>query len=446
MATSMHVAAHARAIAKSVQAFQRGETPDNTLIPVCLVCDNPQKPDQCATTDWKGMLDPVSGQRFPSHREFCPVYKKSVLKKATIQAISAQFPWTRPQKDGTISHTIFEAASGLHGSGRAFGWWTRKPCCADSSRYVHGFALLEEDHLNDEEGWLLPADQIPWLDFSSRLAVPPRGPPPVEHGWSQYYAWRGLPMESPAVLLLHWPLSVYRMLHVLGFTQVPPSGTRRRLTVHLLGLDRELDFLPVFGELALLLPNIDLDLILFGNGVAKLTQKAAAHPSSLASRPFVYTYKAPKALGAGTLRIELSCGPAFYDGTDLTPLRREPPHALLAFNAGISDDREWWSMVFASRALEIPFAVTDRGELRLATDISWFLRRMPALHMAWWPEARLTPVERARILAMGRVEYPVEMNPYMYPGPKSVAVQEGPVSDNAFTLIITPKTTGTSGR
>jgi len=80
-----------------------------------------------------------------------------------------------------------------------------------------------------------------------------------------YYKWRGLPLKSLAILLLHWPLSIYRLLYLLGF--VPSEndrGGRRKLNIHCLGIEAELNALPVFGELALLLPNTDVDIVMFG--------------------------------------------------------------------------------------------------------------------------------------------------------------------------------------
>ncbi|KAG5650777.1 hypothetical protein H0H81_011091, partial [Sphagnurus paluster] len=256
----------------------------------------------------------------------------------------------------------------IMGSGREFGWWTQPPCCRDATSYVHGFLLLKEDHLGDIAGWKLPPDHIPWLDFSESSNIkPPLAPPPSNHSWKEYYKWRGLPMESVAALLLHWPLSVYRLLHVLGLTQATArSDERRHLTVYLLGVEIEVNFLPLFGELALLLPNTDLDLILFGPVVAEIVKKAQAHPGCLAVRPFVYIYKAPKVTGAGTLRIELSRAGPLLDGKNLPMLRQERPDAMVALNADLAMPwylEQWRPLVLASRALGIPFAVTEHSDI-----------------------------------------------------------------------------------
>ncbi|KAG6910469.1 hypothetical protein DXG01_010394 [Tephrocybe rancida] len=353
-----------------------------------------------------------------------------------MHAIAKQFPWAKPQKDGTYGFMIFRASCNLLGSGREFGWWTQEPCCGDKSRYISGFHLLEEEHLSDSAGWILPPAQTPWLDFTFGLGKPPTSPPPTEHSWSEYYQWRGLPLSSPAALLLHWPLSVYRLLHLLGFAaQRPPK--RRFLTVYLLGIETEVNFLPIFGELALLLPNTDLDLVLFGTGVSTLLAKAVSKPFCLASRPFAYTYKAPEESGGGSIRIELSrCGP-YYEASNLSALRREKPDALVALNAGLSTYDEWLQVYFASRALAIPFGVTEYGEVSLSVDIV-NLRQLPFAGMTRFSHWALTPEERSRIAATPNATFPIEMNPFMYPGPRAQAVQSGPTSYNGYTFVVTP--------
>jgi hypothetical protein len=164
-----------------------------------------------------------------------------------MQAIAQQFPWARPQADGTFVFDIYRASLNLMGTGAEFGWWTEKPCCNDRSGYTQGFLLLENQHLQERAGWKLPDDQIPWLDFASISgSSPPKVPPSFEHTWTDYYRWRGLPIQSPAALLLHRPLTVYKLLHTLGLVPTQPPTERRRLIVHLLGIEKELDMLPMF--------------------------------------------------------------------------------------------------------------------------------------------------------------------------------------------------------
>jgi hypothetical protein len=79
----------------------------------------------------------------------------------------------------------------------------------------------------------LPANEISWLVFSQGCQAPM-----FAHNWTSYYEWRGLPLKSLAALLLHWPLSIYRLLYLLGLVSSEGSrNKRRKLNIHYLGVE-----------------------------------------------------------------------------------------------------------------------------------------------------------------------------------------------------------------
>ena len=164
-----------------------------------------------------------------------------------MQAIRKQFPWAIVNKNGEFKYEIALALRSLLGEGPEFGWWNfplpnveglswKNFNPDDIFHDTHGSALLSETHFDEESGWKLPSEEIPWLMFDKGGKVPPY-PPAFEHNWTSYYLWRGLPLTSPAALLLHWPLSIYRLLFLLGL--VPSETTaseRHKLTIHLIGV------------------------------------------------------------------------------------------------------------------------------------------------------------------------------------------------------------------
>jgi len=169
-----------------------------------------------------------------------------------MQAIAKQFLWAGHSDDGSVTFDRYRDFRGLFGCGLKYGWWTEAPCsCEPTTDYIWGLQLLEEDHLDERGGWKLPDDELPWLDFQSNDIVPPLTPPNFDHTWTSYYKWRGLPMHSPAVLLLHWPLSVYRLLHKLHCIPSEIPLQRQKMVVHLLGVEKELDVLPLYVILIL---------------------------------------------------------------------------------------------------------------------------------------------------------------------------------------------------
>ena len=375
-----------------------------------------------------------------------------------MQTIARQFPWAKQQVDGTFEFDILRASLNIIGTGAEFGWWTEHPCCQDRSTYTWGFLLLKDQHLQERAGWKLPDNQIPWLDFALSGSSPPKAPPSFDHTWADYYKWRGLPIQSPAALLLHWSLTVYKLLHYLGLVPTHPPTERRHLTVHLLGIEKELDFLPVFvfhpvstcqyfmyeifrfGELALLLPNTDIDLILFGEGVTKLLEQARRKPSCLASKPITYTYTAQKAAGSGCIHITLSKAGPYWPGNaaDIAHLRSNKPDALIAMNAGLSTYPEWQPAVLASCAFAIPFAITDYMEISLMTNIQSILQILPLTRKSEWFDIILNTAEDDRIYQAPTGSYQITLNPFMCPGPRPSPIGGGPSAVNGHVMIITP--------
>lgn len=177
-------------------------------------------------------------------------------KPAVSERVKA-FPFLRVERDETTSHDLALARLKVLGSGLEFGFWAQPggmtPHDAGRMRplrtgYRHGQMLLEpawEDHV---KLWKLKKQWIPPLEFPDREAMPadPRG---VVKDWESWYAWRGLSLESPAALLMDAPLSVYWLLtEVLGVVKtrkVELLGPPKKLEIHLLGVETELNYLPL---------------------------------------------------------------------------------------------------------------------------------------------------------------------------------------------------------
>ena len=78
--------------------------------------------------------------------------------------------------------------------------------------------------------------------------------------WGDYYKLRGLPMESPIALLATFPLTLYYAVQQYG--EVPIIIARmlkRPLRIHMVGVEKEMNFLDLFKEFGYILPN-DLDV------------------------------------------------------------------------------------------------------------------------------------------------------------------------------------------
>jgi zinc finger MYND domain-containing protein 15 len=78
--------------------------------------------------------------------------------------------------------------------------------------------------------------------------------------WKDYYELRQIPLSSPVALLLTFPLTLYHAIATFGHVPVTVARMLKRpLRLHLVGVEKELNFLDLFQELGYLLP-LDLEV------------------------------------------------------------------------------------------------------------------------------------------------------------------------------------------
>ncbi|KAJ7752821.1 hypothetical protein DFH07DRAFT_1061636 [Mycena maculata] len=240
--------------------------------------------------------------------------------------------------------------------------------------YLDGSALLDVKHLNNRDGWKLEPELIPFHNFSSLWAPPRLASKVTITDWDSWYTWRRLPKESPAALLMHFPMSVYWLLVETLRVADPkaglPDGPRVQLNTHYIRAEVELNFLPLFAELALLLPYTDIKLVFFGQAVHTIVSKAkASHPKSLAAQASptapIYSYTAPEESGAGRIQLYLHAPALSAYGA---------PSTLVAPNAGLGSHATWYPAILYVHQTQLPFGVTEYAEQSCETQQMIFLR------------------------------------------------------------------------
>ncbi|KAJ7601124.1 hypothetical protein C8J56DRAFT_768378 [Mycena floridula] len=403
---------------------------------------------KCQKQDWNVGSIPGS----PSHKILCPDNKRHMERIAETQTILLNFkPWGRIEKDGSFSLDIARGRFRVLG-GSGYGFWSHRggpvphqdagagglgayidPEMAEFIKafsYLDGKDLLEKKQLSDKEGWKLVSELIPFRDFSQAEAKRPVLVTDFDHpikDWVAWYKWRQLPLESPAALLMDFPMSVYQLLvHVLHVTSPDADRGRVPLHFHLLGVEMELNFLPLFSELALLLPNHDIKMVLFGHGVEKLITEAKKHPNSLVAKASntnpIFAYDAPPECGSGKISIYIyRASPTWHPRDQLgssSPFGT--PDALIACNAGLGSYQGWHPVIQAAHQIKIPFGVTEYAEQSCETQRSNF-----PLILSW-----------AGIPTRKLEEYKIELNPFAKPGNRSVVTYKVPNLYNGFTLVV----------
>ncbi|KAJ6489482.1 hypothetical protein C8R47DRAFT_470378 [Mycena vitilis] len=446
---------------------------------VCSACKAAVYCSQkCATADWKVRKMP----KVKTHKELCADNKRHMLRRPAFTAILMQFPWGRLEKDGTFNDEIARGRFDVLGA-EGFGYWSDRggpkshltkgsapehllkggsmgrgrmgkliEQLTTAFDYVNGSALFKTQHTNDRDGWKLEPELIPFLTFSS-LWVPPRLATKAKiKDWASWYAWRRIPMESPAALLMHFPMSVYWLLVDTLRVADPKAGApdrRIQLNIQYIGAEAELNFLPLFGELALLLPYTDIKMVVFGQAVHTLVSEAKkSHPKSIAAQASpahpVYSYTAPEEIGVGRIQIYLHgmadhWTPADADA-NLSQYGR--PDALVAPNAGLGSYHEWYPVIVYAHHTGLAFGATEYAEqscefqLTLFQELLYAEAARPGSVMRQVPAA--AGVEAARAAAMKHWDHKVEVNPFQRPGQRTIS-KKMPNAPNGFTIKVVGK-------
>ncbi|KAJ7217304.1 hypothetical protein GGX14DRAFT_358074 [Mycena pura] len=414
---------------------------------------------KCQRLDWNGkMMESIA------HKSRCSKFKAHLLRLDTVQSVIKSFPWGRVEADGTFYDDCARAQFYLLG-GAGFGFWSqsgmglfeeaeddefiknhrmkwpafdehwraiKQEKAAAQIDFMNGQDLLKATHLNDKDGWKLPPDLLVRRDFTATArSKAPHRVRSLICNWDDWHAWRNVPKSSPASLLMHYPLTIYWILcHTLKLASVGADAPNERvhLTVHYIGAEVELNFIPILSELALLLPHHDLDIVLFGPCVFYLGQKGAtdAHRTSLISRSAhdgnipIFTYDAPDSCGSGRVRVFLHTASKYWNKKDL-PTYGKHPDAILACNAGLFTYDASHNVVHASLEDRIPFAITDYQEYMLESN-------------------RDTVVLRSLLLGnthLNVVSRPVELNPFHQPGQRFIRRDNfAPDLVNGFILVV----------
>jgi hypothetical protein len=190
-----------------------------------------------------------------------------------------------------------------------------------------------------------------------------------------------------------------------------------------------------FGELALLFPNTDIDLVMFGSSAYNLTRQAK--PSAIAAQKYAYEFRSPEQCGSGSIRIQLYKECAIWDPIDILS-RKLIPDALIGLNAGMSTFDTWRPLFSTSRALSIPFGITEFGRISLAED-QYNFEEFVEEARADIRLSRLLGPEKMQVLTKSLDYQPlIELNPFMRPGHQACLTHRMPTGTNGFSCIVTP--------
>ena len=353
----------------------------------------------CQIRDWKGQGDGVTKPR--SHKDMCAelaLCKQEFRDNAECgEAIRKKIfsSWAdQHHEHGSFFHAEFLARRGVLGQ-LEVGFWaqpaTTNPYMAsgkDTKGFENGDMLLKEKFPSLKEGWkVLEDDEFPSYIPPNKNLLPADG----IRCWEEYFHFRQLSPTSIAPLLLTNVLTIYQMLHYeLELTKQPSQ--KKKLLVYLLGVETELNYIPLFSELAFLMPSIDLTLVMMSPAAKAICDKAkASFPKSILSKSPDFTVLDFKdESGGGRIRIQLNSEASYFH-----EIRTffSFPDAILGLNAGLASYPTWnLTMVDILRSGKVPFSFSDQTKITCRFDeVLWF-PRLVQCHNANRPP-RMHPID-----------------------------------------------------
>lgn len=187
---------------------------------------------------------------------------------------------------------------------------------------------------------LIPLDERVSNDDNTRLDLVPRNACGLLYfnSWNEYYRYRSIPLSSPVALLLTFPLSIYYA--IVKFGEVPVTVARmlrRPLRIHVVGVEKEMNFIDLFREVGYLLPDDYSAELVFVVRKDMLPPKSRVYESI--NTPFLelqLTDNLKLLVVSGTYGDDLD--PNFDCGSG-------PPDMIIGLNAGFFAYESWRSVV-----------------------------------------------------------------------------------------------------
>lgn len=179
--------------------------------------------------------------------------------------------------------------------------------------------------------------------------------------WDEYYRLRKIPSGSPVALLLTFPLTLYYA--IVQYGEVPCTVAQmlnRPLRIHIVGVEKEINFLDLFKEVSFLLPEdfrVELVFIVRDDVLPPALRTSQLRDGSKDQEALSFDL-------TETLQIYITSG---VYGASLDPnfdCGSGPPDLVLAFNAGLYAYESWRSV--------INFLDQQRGVVAVFTDYNEF--------------------------------------------------------------------------
>ena len=327
------------------------DSPSTAIRTFCLSCRRPSS-NLCPTCLGAYFCSPRCVEVGWSHNCLCPFWSRYCSRRSELSSFP-DFTWSHHLNDNPESYVTdapykrYLMEIGLYGKGfwrTEFEGWA-KGLSGSASSVASGVRV------NIPSGFHLQPDFCPSLDppLSSWL-IDSLGLPELDT-WGLYYQYARINPSSPAALLLSYPLTAFISVKFFARPQLyAASLLRRRLRLHFVGVEKELNFLDLFAVLGPLFSGA-----VIGLDVTFVVRKDALPPLCLPSaglEPLSPLVSAQ--VVAGTYNLDIS--PDF-------DIPGGPPDVVIGLNAGFYAYPSWRSVVeYLRERPDVAGAFSDYNE------------------------------------------------------------------------------------
>ncbi|KAM5125859.1 zinc finger MYND domain-containing protein 15 [Mantella aurantiaca] len=305
--------------------------------------------DRCQSQDWR------KGPQDASHEYWCDRMKQFMKRENELADLPFQF--SKDSTSRTFDKEHFLSSQNLTG-----GCWSSESIYYSTNVFQNRDAApsLEDvsEHFN-----LLTKDMEALKEKPKERLQRPIGT------WKEYYDWRGLSLSDPIATLLTYPLTIYHVISVLIPQHFPELSILRKqsLKIHIMEVRLEHRNLLLFWELAVLMPQVALQLVFVGTEL----------PVKLHGRSFIIHKEGCDVICSDVTSTNERGGRGIQVKVHAHPyhsLQGPKPDIVIGFNSGFGLNDSWLSILPRLQAMNVPAYFTDCSQYSCDVDeqvVSW---------------------------------------------------------------------------
>lgn len=262
-----------------------------------------------------------------SHGFWCSKFLSYMEDTAKLSELPFEFSSDTCSPDFDASkYRSFLKDKGVFGE----GCWRREGLMSTDESQKHKYGK----HIDLDNPYVLPVESCMLddpLSVDSESSI-------VD--WGSYYESRGIDLSSPIAILLQWPLTVFFIIKYL----MNGSDFDHHINIDIIGVEKEVELIPVFKELGNLLGDRVIDIQMFGRHLHHCVREK------------VWTIS----------NVTITVHNQLYHKH--SPQHRAP-HLVIGFNAGLAAYSSWIPTIKKLKDMKVPAFFTDycRSSIELSS-------------------------------------------------------------------------------